>query len=104
MRAWAALRMENKKMKFMVAWKISPGNYKAAVERFLSTGAPDPKGVKTIGRWHAPGSANGWHVIEGDATGVAELEAVWGDLLEIQITPVIEDGEAAGSLAKVHKK
>ncbi|MGA3032283.1 MAG: DUF3303 family protein [Terracidiphilus sp.] len=27
-------------MKFMVVWKITPGNYKAAVERFLKTGAP----------------------------------------------------------------
>jgi hypothetical protein len=35
---------------------------------------------------------------------VAEIEAVWGDLLELQITPVIEDGEAASSLAKVYKK
>ena len=33
-----------------------------------------------------------------------ELEAVWGDLLELQITPVLDDGEAASSLAKVHKK
>jgi hypothetical protein len=43
-------------------------------------------------------------VVEGTATAVAELEAGWGDLLEIQITPVIEDGEAASSLAKVHGK
>ena len=91
-------------MKFMVAWKIPPGCYKAAVGRFLSTGAPDSAGLKTIGRWHAPGSACGWHVVEGDATAVAELEAVWGDLLEVQITPVIEDAEAASSLAKVHGK
>ena len=35
---------------------------------------------------------------------VAELEAVWGDLLEVQITPVIEDADAASSLAKVHGK
>lgn len=91
-------------MKFMVAWRIPPGSYKAAVERFLSTGAPDPAGVKTIGRWHAPGSSIGWHVVEGEAAGVAELEAVWGDLLEVQITPVIEDAEAAASLAKVYKK
>ena len=77
---------------------------KAAVERFLSTGAPNPAGLKTIGRWHAPGSTCGWHVIEGEATAVAELEAVWGDLLEVQITPVIDDAEAAGSLAKVHGK
>ena len=91
-------------MKFMVAWKIPPGCYKAAVERFLGTGAPDTAELKTIGRWHAPGSACGWHVVEGDATAVAELEAVWGDLLEVQITPVIEDAEAASSLAKVHRK
>ena len=92
------------RMKFMVAWKIPPGCYKAAVERFLNTGAPNPTGVKTIGRWHAPGSSSGWHVVEGDTAGVAELEAVWGDLLELQITPVIEDAEAASSLAKVHRK
>ena len=91
-------------MKFMVTWKIPTGCYKAAVERFLSTGAPNPAGLKTIGRWHAPGSACGWHVVEGDATGVAELEAVWGDLLEVQITPVVDDAEAASSLARVHGK
>src|ERR1035438_8283782 len=88
-------------MKFMIAWKIPPALYKAAIERFLNTGAPDPTGVKTIGRWHTPGSFYGWHVVEGDAAGVAELEAMWGDLLELQITPVIEDAEAASSLAKI---
>ena len=91
-------------MKFMVAWKIPPGNYKVAVERFLTTGAPNPPGVTTIGRWHAPGSTYGWHVVDGDATGIAELETVWGDLLELQNTPVREDAEAASSLAKVHAK
>ena len=91
-------------MKFMVAWKIPPGFYKMAVERFLTTCAPNPTGVVTIGRWHAPGSTYGWHVVDADAAGVAELEAVWGDLLELQITPVIEDAEAASSLAKVHGK
>jgi hypothetical protein len=90
-------------MKFMVAWKIPPGCYKAAVERFLRTGAPNPEGLKTIGRWHAPGSAYGWHIVEGDAKAVAEAGGVWGDLLETQITPVIEDDEAASSLAKVPK-
>ena len=43
-------------MKFMVAWKIPPALYKAAVARFLDTGAPPPAGVKTIGCWHVPGS------------------------------------------------
>jgi hypothetical protein len=91
-------------MKFMVTWKIAPNCYKAAVDRFLSTGAPAPKGLKTIGRWHAPGSASGWHVVEGDATAVAELQAVWGDLLETQVAPVIEDEEAGSSLARAQGK
>ena len=43
-------------------------------------------------------------MVEGEAAGVAELEAMWGDLLELQITPVIEDAAAASSLAKVHRK
>ena len=81
-------------MKFMVAWKIPPGCYKAAIERFLNTGAPDPTGVRTIGRWHAPGSSTGWHVVEGDAAGVAELEAVWGDLLELP--PRARGGDVGG--------
>lgn len=63
-------------MKFMVAWKIPPGCYKMATERFLTTGAPNPPGVQTIGRWHAPGSTYGWHVVDGDVTGVAELETM----------------------------
>jgi len=91
-------------MKFMITWKIPPPQYKAAIERFLDTGAPDPAGVKTIGRWHAPGSFYGWHVVEGEAAGVAELEAMWGDVLELQRTPVIEDAEAAASVAKVHRR
>lgn len=91
-------------MKFMVAWKIPPSTYKEAVERFLKTGAPVPTGLKSIGRWHVPGSACGWHLIEGEAAAMAELSATWGDLLELQTTPVIEDAEAAASLAKVHGK
>jgi Protein of unknown function (DUF3303) len=91
-------------MKFMIAWKIQPGCYKAAVERFLSTGAPDPSGLKTIARWHAPGSAYGRHVVEGDATALTQITAMWVDVLETQITPVIEDGEAASGMAKVYGK
>lgn len=91
-------------MKFMIEWKIAPGCYKSAVERFLATGAPGPPGVKSLGRWHAPGSATGWHVVEADAATIAEHEARWGDLLEVRITPVLEDAEAAGILARMQKK
>jgi hypothetical protein len=91
-------------MKFMITWKIQTGCYKTAAERFLSTGAPDTAGMKTLGRWHAPASYTGWHLVEGDPAAVAELHAGWADVLELDITPVIEDSEAGSSIAKALKK
>ncbi len=91
-------------MKIMIAWHIPPGSYKAAVDAFLSSGAPAPEGLTTLGRWHAPGSSNGWHLVEGDPVAAAQLTAEWGHLLEFQITPVIEDEDAAKALSAVHGK
>ena len=92
-------------MKFMVVWKITPGNYKAAVERFLKTGAPPPTGGKTLGRWHVPGSTQGWHLIEASSPEqLAEHAFEWGDLLDLEIHPVIEDAAAGAAAQKVHGK
>ena len=92
-------------MKFMVSWKIPPGSHKPAIEGFLSSGAPLPEGINLVGRWHAPGSAYGWLLVEGDdITALAQHVAEWANLLEFQITPVIEDAEAVASLSKVYGK
>jgi len=89
-------------MKYMMSWTIKPGFYKAAVALFLSTGAPLPEGMKMIGRWHAPGSTCGWLLVEGTIEGVYEHASEWADLLEMQVTPVVEDAEAGAIAAKVH--
>jgi Protein of unknown function (DUF3303) len=86
-------------MKYMVKWTVPPGNYKTAIKRFLKAGGPTPKGLKTIGRWHAPGSMIGWHVVEGTEAALAENSANWADLLELEVTPVVED-DLAGAVAK----
>jgi len=92
-------------MKFMIVWKTLPGKYKTAVESFLRGGAPVPAGIKTAGRWHTPGSTLGWHLVEGnDLAAVAQHVAEWGDLLEIETYPVIEDAEAASAASKVFGK
>jgi hypothetical protein len=88
-------------MKYMVTWKISPSNYKAAVKRFLKTGAPAPKGMKTIGRWHTAGSTRGFHLVEGSDAALAEINAEWADLLDLQVVPVVEDDVAGAAAAKV---
>ena len=89
-------------MKFMISWTINPGFYKAAVTRFLSTGAPLREGMKLIGRWHAPGSNSGWLLVEGTIEDAYEHASEWADLLEMQVTPVLEDAEAGAIAAKVH--
>ena len=89
-------------MKYMMSWTINPGFYKAAVARFLATGAPLPEGMKLIGRWHAPGSTCGWLLVEGTIEDAYEHASEWADLLEMQVTPVVEDAEAGAIAAKVH--
>jgi hypothetical protein len=92
-------------MKFMVVWRGRPGLYKTAVQQFLKTGGKAPKGLKTVGRWHVPGSLLGWHLLEGDdLTSLAEHVAEWGDVLEIDVHPVIEDAAAAEAASRVFGK
>ena len=90
-------------MKFMLSWEISPENRKPAAQAFLQTGAPMPAGLTMIGRWHAPGSGYGWAVVEADDLAPVTLHvATWGDYLDIQVTPVVEDEVAGQVMAEVY--
>ena len=92
-------------MKFMVTWKCQPGSYKTAVKQFLATGGKPPKGLKTVGRWHAPGSNLGWHLLEGDdLAALSEHVAEWADVIEIDVHPVVEDAQAAEVASKLFGK
>jgi len=92
-------------MKFMVTWRTRPGLYKKALEQFLETGGKPPKGFKTVGRWHVPGSILGWHLLEGDdPAALAEHVAEWADLLQLNVNPVIEDAASAAAASRVFGK
>jgi hypothetical protein len=89
-------------VKFMLTWRTRPGLYKAALKQFLETGAPAPKGVENVARYHAPGSTQGWHVMEtNDVTALAEHVATWADVLEMEVNPVVEDAQAAEAASRV---
>ena len=88
-------------MQFMVTWKLAPAHQRDAARRFLDTGAPPPEGMRILGRWHAPGSAAGFTLCETDDLGlVAANLAEWGDLLELNVTPVLEDEAAGAAIAR----
>jgi hypothetical protein len=65
----------------MITWTVSPENHKAAVKRFIKGGAPLPKGMKSLGRWHTAGSTRGFHLVEGSEAAIAEDVGV-GDAVE----------------------
>ena len=90
-------------MKFMISWKIAPGNHKPAGEAFLKEGAPLPEGLALVGRWHGPGSVSGWALVEGEDSGALyQHVAEWANLLDFEITPVIEDADAGLALSRVY--
>jgi len=88
-------------MKVMVVWRCKTGLYKTPVQQFLKTGGKPPKGIKTAGRWHVPGSVLGWHLLEGDdMTAIAEHVAEWADVIDVEVYPVIEDAAAATAASR----
>jgi hypothetical protein len=57
--------------------------------------------MKTLGRWHTAGSTRGFHLVEGSDAALAEINAEWADLLDLQVVPVVEDDVAAAAAAKI---
>jgi len=90
-------------MKFLVSWKLPHGTFQPAVERFLGTGGLPPKGVKLVGRWHGA-SMKGVAIAESnDAKAIYAWMAAWGDLLELEVTPCLDDAEGAKVLKSLNK-
>ena len=83
----------------MMEWSIKTGFAEKAVNKFLSTGAPLPEGSKQVGRYHAPGSCNGWLLVETDNPVTVYTHASeWAEFLNWKTTPVLTDEQAgAGS-------
>ena len=52
-------------MTFLMHWSFKTGYHEIAAKKFLATGAPFPE-CKSWKRWHAPGSVEGWILVEAD--------------------------------------
>lgn len=80
---------------YMLTYRFSPEEQDEAIERFMEGSALDePEGVETVARWHSAGGGNGWHVVEtDDPQRITDFALKWGDLIEFDIAPVIDDEE-----------
>src|SRR5579863_3407450 len=93
-----------KTMKFISSWTIPPGNVNPAIERFLKTGGKAPEGVKMLGRWFGM-DGRAFAVSEAtDVKAMYQWYAEWADLLELTVTPCVEDAEAGPVLAALAKR
>ena len=89
-------------MFYVMEWKIRTGYVGDAFKKFLETGAPFP-GVTMHGRYHAPGSVNGWIILEtDDISAVYRHAAEWAEFLEMKTTPVLNDEQAAEAAANLN--
>jgi hypothetical protein len=92
-------------MKFMSTWTVLPGALKEAVSRFLDGQGQPPEGVTMLGRWHKADCSGGFVLNESSNPGALfESAALWSDVLEIHVTPVLEDAEVGPVFAKVFNK
>ena len=93
-------------MRFMLTFAIKPEarGRDEAIARFKATGGQPPKGAKLLGRWTAADFSGGFDLLEtDDPQGLAEFALMWSDLMELSITPVVEDGPLAEVLQKIKK-
>ena len=86
----------------LVSVSFKPGYHQKGAEKFLGGGGDYP-GVEMIGRYHAPGSLEGWIVLKtDDPKAIYQHAAEWGEFLNWEATPVFTDDEAGPIVAKVY--
>ena len=90
-------------MKFIVtfAWKPNTQQRAEGIARFRKTGGLPPEGAKLLGRWTRADFSGGFDLIESDnPQALAQFSLQWSDLMELNITPVLEDEELAQVLKR----
>lgn len=91
-------------MKFMQTYTIPSHKEKRneAIARFLKTGGQPPKGAKLLGRWTRADFSGGFDLLESDdPKTLAEFALMWSDLMELTITPVLEDHDLSDVLQRI---
>jgi hypothetical protein len=93
-------------MRFMVtfAWKPDPKTRNEGIARFKATGGLPPAGAKLIHRHTRADFSGGYILLESeDPKAMAAFAHNWGDLMELNIVPVLDDAELMEVLQRVAK-
>lgn len=88
-------------MKFILTFTWTPNTQTRAegFDRFRKTGGRPPDGVKLLGRWTRADLSGGFDLLEtDDPKKLAAFSHMWSDLMELTITPVLDDQELSDVL------
>jgi len=87
-------------MKFRALWKIDQEKWLPVLKIWTSM-TPQQRanagdGVRIIGRWHDTASRTGVAIFESnDISAVQRYIGMWNPHMDIELTPVVDDEEAA---------
>jgi uncharacterized protein DUF3303 len=93
-------------MKFMLTfdWKPDTKTRDEGIARFRKTGGLPPKGAKLLGRWTRADFSGGFDLLESDdPQALAEFALMWSDLMELTISPVLDDEQLSIVLQRFGK-
>ena len=87
-------------MKFMLTFDLkTDADRNEAIARFKKTGGQPPRGAKLVSRWTAADLSGGFVLLESDDAGaLTEFAAMWTDVIELRLLPVIEDAPLVTAL------
>lgn len=95
--------MKENLVKFMLTFSLNADSEarNEVIARFRTTGGQPPSGVKLLGRWTCADFSGGFDLLESeDPKALAEFALMWSDLMELNITPVLEDQDLADVLQR----
>jgi len=79
-------------MLFHIEYTLQPSARNDAQSRFQETGGGPPEGATMVGRWHKAGGLGGFLLAESsDPVAIGKWMQQWTDLLEFEVTPVLND-------------
>lgn len=90
-------------MRYIVSWALNQATFDAATRRFLQTGGMPPQGVTMLGRWHGM-NGRGFAIAESDdAKALYTWFAQWIDVIQLEVTPCVEDTDAGAVMQSLNK-
>ena len=79
-------------MLFKFAWTHSPQARNNTIKQFMATGGMPPEVAKLVSRYHNVDETGGFAIVESsDASALADYALDWNGLIEINITPLLDD-------------